>query len=131
MSSSLWTVRPLADGSTSGSNLTSLKESGLSLSLASMYSDADLQKSNMVASERRAERTKSTVADHGALTLHSAESVALSLIKQFKEKQLPKASDLQWLVSEQDAPQAVSMQKIKQRQCNLSEDDNILKVSIE
>lgn len=37
----------------------------------------------------------------------SAESVAISLLKRFSEKQLPKASDLQWLVSEQDAPQAL------------------------
>lgn len=35
----------------------------------------------------------------------SAESVALSLISKFNDKQLPKASDLMWLVSEQDAPQ--------------------------
>ena len=37
----------------------------------------------------------------------SAESVAISLLKKFSEKQLPKASDLEWLVSEQDAPQQV------------------------
>lgn len=37
----------------------------------------------------------------------SAESVALSLLRKFSEKQLPKASDLQWLVSEQEAPQRV------------------------
>ena len=53
------------------------------------------------------ERSTSTI-DYGNATLVSAESVALSLIKQFSEKQLPKASDLEWLVSEQDAPQAVS-----------------------
>lgn len=35
----------------------------------------------------------------------SAESVALSLISKFSDKQLPRASDLLWLVSEQDAPQ--------------------------
>lgn len=35
----------------------------------------------------------------------SAEVVALCLLKKFTEKQLPKASDLEWLVSEQDAPQ--------------------------
>jgi len=37
----------------------------------------------------------------------SAESVAISLLKKFSEKQLPKASDLVWLVSEKDAPQKV------------------------
>ncbi|XP_012286389.1 run domain Beclin-1-interacting and cysteine-rich domain-containing protein isoform X2 [Orussus abietinus] len=35
----------------------------------------------------------------------SAEGVALSLISKFSEKQLPRASELEWLVSEQDAPQ--------------------------
>lgn len=35
----------------------------------------------------------------------SAESVALSLISKFSDKQLPRACDLMWLVSEQDAPQ--------------------------
>lgn len=35
----------------------------------------------------------------------SAEAVALSLISKFSDKQLPRASDLLWLVSEQDAPQ--------------------------
>lgn len=39
----------------------------------------------------------------------SAESVAISLLKKFSEKQLPKASDLQWMVSEKDAPQAVNI----------------------
>lgn len=35
----------------------------------------------------------------------SAEGVALSLISRFSERQLPRASELQWLVSEKDAPQ--------------------------
>ncbi|KAH0945662.1 hypothetical protein HN011_007087 [Eciton burchellii] len=35
----------------------------------------------------------------------SAEGVALSLISRFSEKQLPRASELEWLVSEKDAPQ--------------------------
>ena len=72
-----------------------------------MYSDAELQKSNMAVTDKGLERSTSTV-DHGTATMVSAEYVALSLIKQFSETQLPKASDLQWLVSEQDAPQAVS-----------------------
>ena len=37
----------------------------------------------------------------------TAESVAISLLKKFSEKQIPKASDLKWLVSETDAPQKV------------------------
>lgn len=38
----------------------------------------------------------------------TAEAIALSLLSQFSEKRLPKASELEWLVSETDAPQAVS-----------------------
>ena len=38
----------------------------------------------------------------------SADSIAISLLKQFSEKQLPKASELLWLVSERDAPQQVA-----------------------
>ncbi|CAH1987757.1 unnamed protein product [Acanthoscelides obtectus] len=37
----------------------------------------------------------------------SAEGVAISLIRKFSDKQLPKASDVEWLVSEEDAPQAL------------------------
>jgi run domain Beclin-1 interacting cysteine-rich containing protein len=42
----------------------------------------------------------------------SAESVAISLLKKFSEKQLPKASDLVWLVSEKDAPQKVILASV-------------------
>lgn len=38
----------------------------------------------------------------------SADSIAISLLKKFSEKQLPKASELVWLVSAEDAPQEVS-----------------------
>ncbi|KAK8749524.1 hypothetical protein OTU49_015407 [Cherax quadricarinatus] len=37
--------------------------------------------------------------------LTSAENVALNLLKHFNEQRLPKASELEWLVSEQDVPQ--------------------------
>ena len=40
-----------------------------------------------------------------ASTLTSAESIALSLLRQFPHKALPAASELDWLVSEKDAPQ--------------------------
>lgn len=40
----------------------------------------------------------------------SADSVALALLRQFPHKHLPKASDLEWLISELDAPQAVRIQ---------------------
>ena len=48
--------------------------------------------------------------------MSAAETVAISLLRRFSEKQLPKASDLVWLVSEQDAPQAVSG-GLKEGQC--------------
>ncbi|XP_042890277.1 run domain Beclin-1-interacting and cysteine-rich domain-containing protein-like isoform X2 [Penaeus japonicus] len=35
----------------------------------------------------------------------TAENVALNLLKHFSEQKLPKASELEWLVSEQEAPQ--------------------------
>ncbi|XP_048745688.2 run domain Beclin-1-interacting and cysteine-rich domain-containing protein-like isoform X2 [Ostrea edulis] len=78
------------------SNLSFIKSEGLSLSLASLYSDADLQK---VKPERQ---SSVEIADQSGL---SAESVAILLLKKFSEKQLPKASDLEWLVPISEAPQ--------------------------
>lgn len=37
----------------------------------------------------------------------TAENVALNLLKHFSDQKLPKASELEWLVSEQEAPQKV------------------------
>jgi len=70
---------------------------GLSVSLASLYSEADLSKYPLP-------RTGTEVISE---TVLSAEGVALSLLRRFSEKHLPRASDLEWLVSEQDAPQQV------------------------
>ncbi|GJQ66947.1 hypothetical protein Trydic_g7961 [Trypoxylus dichotomus] len=67
---------------------------GLSMSMASLYSEADLLK-------------RPRGAPDGASDILSAEGVALSLISKFNEKQLPRASELEWLVSEEDAPQAL------------------------
>ena len=41
----------------------------------------------------------------GSSTDNTADTVALSLLAQFPDAQLPAASELHWLVSEQDAPQ--------------------------
>ncbi|KYN15839.1 PREDICTED: run domain Beclin-1-interacting and cysteine-rich domain-containing protein [Trachymyrmex cornetzi] len=68
-----------------------LKSGGMSASTAS-FSDAE---------SRAARFTDSNVSESSV----SAEGVALSLISRFSEKQLPRASELQWLVSEKDAPQ--------------------------
>lgn len=42
------------------------------------------------------------------LQSNSAESVAMGLLRQFEGMQLPAASELDWLVPEQDAPQKVN-----------------------
>lgn len=42
------------------------------------------------------------------LQSNSAESVAMGLLRQFEGLQLPAASELEWLVPEQDAPQKVN-----------------------
>ncbi|RZF40378.1 hypothetical protein LSTR_LSTR008808 [Laodelphax striatellus] len=70
------------------SNLDDLSKSGLSMSMASLYSEAEISRSSATAE-----------------TPVSAEAVALSLLSQFSDKQLPRASDIEWLVTEQDAPQ--------------------------
>lgn len=70
-------------------------QKGLSASMASLYSESDYT-------------TKHTRSPpDGASDVLSAEGVALSLISRFNEKQLPRASDLEWLVTEEDAPQAL------------------------
>lgn len=79
------------------SNLSNVREGGLSLSLASLYSDADVQKTSSVCLSQ----------EDSCQPGSSAEAVALNLLRRFSEKQLPKASDLQWLVSEQDAEQSL------------------------
>ncbi|XP_022913541.2 run domain Beclin-1-interacting and cysteine-rich domain-containing protein [Onthophagus taurus] len=71
-----------------------LEKEGLSMSMASLYSEADVLK-------------KPRGAPDGASDIMSAEGVALSLISRFNEKQLPRASELEWIVSEEDAPQAL------------------------
>ncbi|XP_042903815.1 run domain Beclin-1-interacting and cysteine-rich domain-containing protein isoform X1 [Parasteatoda tepidariorum] len=81
------------------SNLSLIKESGLSLSMASLYSDADLHKARSLQKD-----SEKKLHESDSFNM-SAESVALSLLKRFSEKHLPKASELQWLVSEQEAPQ--------------------------
>lgn len=80
-----------------------LKSSGLSLSMASLYSDADLFQRSMPVEKMSVSSTFESCNSSQV----SAESVAISLLKKFSEKQLPKASDLQWMVSEKEVPQAL------------------------
>lgn len=76
-------------------SISVLKDSGLSVSMASLYSEAELSKNTITEESVNATQDSNW----------SAESVALSLISQFSEKQLPRASDLKWLVSEQETDQ--------------------------
>ncbi|KAG1701406.1 Run domain Beclin-1-interacting and cysteine-rich domain-containing protein [Nymphon striatum] len=99
-----------SDNEKSQSKLSSLNETGLSLSMASLYSDADVQRMQLSASGNMSspsiEQTNiSSLQNEDTSSVLSAESIALSLLKKFSSKQLPKASDLEWLVSEQDVPQ--------------------------
>ena len=84
--------------------------------MASLYSETEIQK----ASERhqnlakntpnvtsRAEKESQDVAEGPNRHLVSAETIALSLLSRFRGHQLPRASDVTWLVQESDVPQKV------------------------
>ncbi|XP_078245837.1 run domain Beclin-1-interacting and cysteine-rich domain-containing protein isoform X3 [Pogona vitticeps] len=85
-----------------GSNLIQMSKNGLSVSMASLFSDADIKKN--VAPNKRSFRA-SGCTFHSFLSSNSAEAVAMGLLKQFEGMQLPAASELEWLVPEHDAPQ--------------------------
>ncbi|GFR78755.1 RUN domain Beclin-1 interacting and cysteine-rich containing protein-like [Elysia marginata] len=91
-------------------SLSALRSSGLSLSMASLYSEIELQKRNQQL-ERNSTSVTSTSTEEQGGNKGSAEAVAISLLRKFSEKSLPKASELRWLVSERDAPQAVAYMK--------------------
>ncbi|XP_058795536.1 run domain Beclin-1-interacting and cysteine-rich domain-containing protein isoform X2 [Phymastichus coffea] len=102
VAASTWNRDLLSDGktdtTTTDQSVSPMStSSGLLVSMASLYSEADLYRS----SSKQA--TESNMSDNTV----SAEGVALSLISRFSEKHLPRASELQWLVSEQDAPQCL------------------------
>uniref|UniRef100_A0A8C5PKV7 Rubicon autophagy regulator n=1 Tax=Leptobrachium leishanense TaxID=445787 RepID=A0A8C5PKV7_9ANUR len=56
------------------------------------------------SSSRRPAQSSESVS-YSFLHSNSAEAVAMGLLKQFEGMQLPAASELEWLVPEQDAPQ--------------------------
>ncbi|XP_056613929.1 run domain Beclin-1-interacting and cysteine-rich domain-containing protein isoform X2 [Triplophysa dalaica] len=91
----------LRDGS-EGQSLLAVSQIGLSLSLASLFSDADIKRS--VTSSSRSFLSSESISP-SMLQSNSAESVAMGLLRQFEGMQLPAASELDWLVPEQDAPQ--------------------------
>jgi len=97
-------VSPLSTSSSNSSDSVSTEDSeldderrlrngGMSVSTASLFSDAESRAARFATDSNMSESSV------------SAEGVALSLISRFSEKQLPRASELQWLVSEKDAPQ--------------------------
>ncbi|XP_077083143.1 run domain Beclin-1-interacting and cysteine-rich domain-containing protein isoform X1 [Siphateles boraxobius] len=90
----------LRDGS-DGQSLLAVSQSGLSLSLASLFSDADIKR---CVSSSRSFLSSDSISP-SMLQSNSAESVAMGLLRQFEGMQLPAASELDWLVPEQDAPQ--------------------------
>ncbi|XP_049735176.1 run domain Beclin-1-interacting and cysteine-rich domain-containing protein isoform X3 [Elephas maximus indicus] len=91
----------IQDGS-EGSNLTHMSKNGLSISMASMFSDADIRR-NTASNSKPCMSSQSL--SHSFLHSTSAEAVAMGLLKQFEGMQLPAASELEWLVPEHDAPQ--------------------------
>ncbi|XP_059473590.1 run domain Beclin-1-interacting and cysteine-rich domain-containing protein [Neocloeon triangulifer] len=76
-------------------NLARVGVSGLSMSLASLYSESELasRQPNCILEE--------SVQSHKS----TAEGVAFALLSQFKGKVIPNESELQWLVSEKEVPQ--------------------------
>uniref|UniRef100_UPI00398E5B3E run domain Beclin-1-interacting and cysteine-rich domain-containing protein isoform X2 n=1 Tax=Pristiophorus japonicus TaxID=55135 RepID=UPI00398E5B3E len=84
------------------SNLIHMSANGLSASMASLFSDADIRRS-IASSSQSVMRSESI--SFSFLHSNSAEAVAMGLLKQFEGMQLPAASELDWLVPEHDAPQ--------------------------
>ncbi|XP_053315341.1 run domain Beclin-1-interacting and cysteine-rich domain-containing protein isoform X2 [Spea bombifrons] len=80
-----------------GHNQIVMYRNGLSASMASFFSDADI---NKCSSSRPSESIS-----YSFLHSNSAEAVAMGLLKQFEGMQLPAASELEWLVPEHEAPQ--------------------------
>ncbi|KAG7456921.1 hypothetical protein MATL_G00241060 [Megalops atlanticus] len=87
-----------------GGSLMVMSRNGLSLSLASLFSDADIKRSVTCSSSTRSFLSSESIS-HSFLQSNSAESVAMGLLRQFEGMQLPAASELDWLVPEHDAPQ--------------------------
>ncbi|XP_068020123.1 run domain Beclin-1-interacting and cysteine-rich domain-containing protein isoform X1 [Melanerpes formicivorus] len=85
-----------------GSNLIQMSKNGLSVSMASLFSDADIKRNP--DSSRKSFFSSESIS-HSFLNSNSAEAVAMGLLKQFEGMQLPAASELEWLVPEHDAPQ--------------------------
>ncbi|KAI8503478.1 hypothetical protein Bbelb_184490 [Branchiostoma belcheri] len=87
---------------------TSVADSSVSQTAHSSFSESDSRGASLnPASDRSGSMTDSSFYGVASVDSTSAEAVAISLLKKFSHNQLPKASDLEWLVSEQDVPQAL------------------------
>ncbi|XP_070609919.1 run domain Beclin-1-interacting and cysteine-rich domain-containing protein [Erythrolamprus reginae] len=86
-----------------GSNLIQMSNSELSVSMASLFSDADIKRNDPPS--KKSFLSSGSTSYHSFLNSNSAEAVAMGLLKQFEGMQLPAASELEWLVPEHDAPQ--------------------------
>ncbi|XP_035675398.1 run domain Beclin-1-interacting and cysteine-rich domain-containing protein-like isoform X1 [Branchiostoma floridae] len=86
---------------------TNINDSSISQTVHSSFSESESRSASLnPTSDRSGSMTDSSF--YGATSdCTSAEAVAISLLKKFSHNQLPKASDLEWLVSEQDVPQAL------------------------
>ncbi|XP_073995162.1 run domain Beclin-1-interacting and cysteine-rich domain-containing protein rubicon [Rhodnius prolixus] len=111
---SLWVddVEDMEVDQVTPTNLADISNSGLSVSMASLYSEADLMRpkdKEKSPSSWPLKKDKLSPSSIGHATspdlANSAESVALSLLSKFHDRHLPRASDIRWLVSEKDAPQ--------------------------
>ncbi|XP_048844452.1 run domain Beclin-1-interacting and cysteine-rich domain-containing protein isoform X1 [Brienomyrus brachyistius] len=94
----------LKDDSEGGSLLV-VSRNGLSLSLASLFSDADIRRGAACTTSSGRSFLSSESISPSLLQSNSAESVAMGLLRQFEGMQLPAASEFEWLVPEHDAPQ--------------------------
>ncbi|KAM3834891.1 run domain Beclin-1-interacting and cysteine-rich domain-containing protein isoform 3-T4 [Vipera latastei] len=94
-----------------GSNLIHLSNSELSVSMASLFSDADIKRNRPPS--KKSFHSSSSSSYHTFLNSNSAEAVAMGLLKQFEGMQLPAASELEWLVPEHDAPQKGPLKFLK------------------
>nr|CAI5864811.1 unnamed protein product [Callosobruchus analis] len=100
----------LSDSSQIEQSITVMSSNRLSASTTTLCSELDLSRnlsSVPFPLPPRGTPDGASTSEIAAQVDVSAEGVAISLIRKFSDKQLPKASDLEWLVSEEDAPQAL------------------------
>ena len=102
------------------SNLIGLKESGLSLSMASLYSDAELKRrpslsSNVIVGRDNAFEVSGVYMLPSSMQLSypttstTPENIAISLLRSLPDKLLPKATELDWVSLDIDSANDVGL----------------------